>query len=448
MTNKKQLKDRIRARMAATGESYSTARRHVLGLRPDDVPAPARDAGYRLRGGQHPDSAVVTNLLAHHGVRLAATGAAPGEALVLGVGGGLGAGYALWAHAPGGTPTPVLGFRNGWHYTGRWIRTALHRWGVPFDEQATSMARRAADRLSAALDVGEPAIVWPDRFRIGYRHLPPHLDGHGGHPVVAYGTTGDRVRLDDRNLAPLTVPRERLDVARARVASYKNLLLVPRPDADREVSDGQLRAAVRAGLVDCAEQLRHTSESFSVPAWRAWSRLMTDRRDARGWPRLFADRRGVTGALLAAWEGIEPAGTSGGNLRRLYADFLTEAAALLDAPALGDVAGAFAVAARGWHEVAEAAFPAGVPALARLRELTAQVNGGIIADGDAGTAEVGSAAGRLWALRDRCDESPPLAAADLAELFAATGERLREVYHLEAAAVRRLHAAVADLPPA
>ncbi|MFC7545591.1 BtrH N-terminal domain-containing protein [Plantactinospora sp. GCM10030261] len=440
MTSKKQLKDRIRARMAATGERYSTARRHVLGRDPGEAPTP--DAGYPLRGGAHPDSAVVANVAAHHGLRLAATGAPPSEALVFGLGGGLGAGYILWEFARHDTRALVLGFRNGWQYTGRWVRQALHRLGVPFDEQATSGTARAATQLSTALDAGEPAIIWPDRYLAGYWHLPPHLDGHGGHPVLAYATDGDRVRLDDRNLAPLTVSRQALDVARARVVSYRNLLLVPRPGADRELSDADLRAALLAGLAECADHLRQTSESFSLPAWRKWSRMMTDKRNAKGWPRVFADGRGVAGALLSTWEGIEPAGITGGNLRRLYADFLTEAAGLLDAPALGDVAGAFAVAARGWHEVAEAACPTAVPEFARLRELTAEVNGGVVADGDAGAAEAASAAERLWALRARCDESPPLDAAALGELFAATGERLREVYHLEAAAVRGLHAAL------
>lgn len=40
MTAKKHLKRRIRARQAATGESYTTARRHVLAARPEAEPEP------------------------------------------------------------------------------------------------------------------------------------------------------------------------------------------------------------------------------------------------------------------------------------------------------------------------------------------------------------------------------------------------------------------------
>ena len=86
MTTRKHLKARIRARMATTGERYLTARRHVV----TDPPRDRRvDHGYALRGGVHPDSAALANVLAHHGIDLS-------EAMMLGIGGGLGAGYILW----------------------------------------------------------------------------------------------------------------------------------------------------------------------------------------------------------------------------------------------------------------------------------------------------------------------------------------------------------------
>jgi hypothetical protein len=77
----------------------------------------------------------------------------------------------------------VLGFRNGWQYTGRWVRQALHRRGVPFDEHATSGAKGAATRLSAALDAGQPAIIWPDRYLAA-----------AAAPGGARRSPGDRVR--------------------------------------------------------------------------------------------------------------------------------------------------------------------------------------------------------------------------------------------------------------
>ncbi len=66
-------------------------------------------------------------------------------------------------------------------------------------------------------------MVLPDRYHIGYRHVPAHLDGYGGHPVVVYREDEGGVYVDDRNLAPLRVERARLDAARGRVVSYKNM---------------------------------------------------------------------------------------------------------------------------------------------------------------------------------------------------------------------------------
>jgi hypothetical protein len=65
--------------------------------------APAVDAadgatlfGYRMRGGLHPETATLTNVLANQGVFSGLTGEPLTEASILGIGGGLGAGYILW----------------------------------------------------------------------------------------------------------------------------------------------------------------------------------------------------------------------------------------------------------------------------------------------------------------------------------------------------------------
>jgi hypothetical protein len=440
MTSKKQLKERVRTRMAATGERYATARRHIVGAEP--APAPVADHGYRLRGGQHPESAAVANVLAHHGVRLGATGAPMSEALVLGAGGGLGAGYILWEFAAHGSRVVTLGFRQRWNYTD-WTAILLDRLGVPTRVERTGGAKGAAAALDRALAAGTPALVLPDRQRIGYWHLPPHLDGHGGHQVVAYAAADGRVHLDDRTLAPLTVDHDRLDDARARVSSYRNLLIVPEPEAGAEIPDDVLRAALLAGLAACAAQVGGASESFSSPAWRKWARLMTDPRNAKGWPRVFADGRALTGALLSVWEGVGPAGMDGGHLRGLYAEFLREAVPLLDAPALGGVADAYDEAAAAWSAVAEAAFPADVPAFGRMRALTAAVSGGITAEGDAGAAEVAAAAAQLWDLHEAHDARPPLTDAEVADLFQAVAAALTAAYEREVHAAAALGAAVA-----
>jgi len=420
VTDNKHLKARIRARMARTGERYTTARAHLVG----PPSGPYTDHGYALRGGLHPDSALIANAL----------GGTLSEAMVLGIGGGLGAGYILWEFAAHRAPVLTLGFRKRWNYID-WLPDTLDRLGAGYEVHRTGGTKGAAATLDAVLAAGATAIVWPDREAIGYWHLPPHLNGRGGHPVLVYAADRDTVRLDDRNVAPLTVDREVLAAARARVGSYRNCLVAV---TGRPPAGGDPRAAVRAGIADCVAYLGAASDSFALPAWRKWARMVTDTRNAKAWPKVFADGTGLVDALLSVWEGVEPVGMDGGHLRTLYARFLDEAADLLGAPGLRECAGLFREAAAGWHAVAEAALPADVPEFARLRELTAAVAEGVAA-GDAGAATRAEAAGELWELRTACDRRPPV--DDTGALFTALAARLGAVYEAERAALDRLRAA-------
>jgi hypothetical protein len=421
MTESKHLKARIRARMARTGERYTTARRHVAG---GDVPHAVVDHGWTLRGGVHPDSAALANVLTHHG-------AAISEAMVLGVGGGLGAGYILWEFEAHDARIVVLGFRNQWQYPGRWAVKTLERLGIPHELHETGGARGAAERLDAALAAGRPALVTVDRQEIGHWHLPAHQSGRGGYPVVVHGIEGDRVRLDDCTLAPLTVGRERLDAARARIGSFRHRLLVPEPV--EAIGEESLRAAVRAGLADAAEHLAARSDSFGLPAWRKWARMLTDSRKPKAWQRVFADGRGIVGALLSTYEGIEPVGTYGGHLRGLYADFLDEAASLLSEPGLTAAASAYRGAAELWHRLAELALPADVPEYAELRAGLAAVHESVVARGDAGRGEAAEAAARLWALRSELGAAPPVEPD-----FGGLGAALEEIFAAEVGAAALL----------
>lgn len=304
MTSRKQLKAQVRARMAKTGERYTTALAHVAGASPA--------GGWKLSGGTDPDAAGLCAMLAARGI------SGLTEALVFGIGGGIGAGYILWEFKQHNSRHVTLGFSNTWQYVTRRTEKVLARLGIAA-EWHRSAPKAAQAWLTGQLDNGNAVMVWPDRYQIGYWDLPQAFDGHGGHPVVVYAASGDRVYLDDRNLAPLTVPRADLDRAVARVGTWKNQALVI-TDRDRTLD---VEAAVREGLRDVVEHLSLKSDSFSLPAWRKWSRMMTDTKAAKAWPRVFADGQGLDLALQSVREGVDGRfGVTGGNLRPLFADFL------------------------------------------------------------------------------------------------------------------------------
>jgi hypothetical protein len=436
VTSQKQLKARIRVRMAATGERYAAARARLVGADGDlDHSRAVVDAGWTLRGGSDPDASALANLLANAGV--VGPDGPLSEELILLVTGGLGAGYILWQFQRHDSRIVTLGFTNYAHYFDRRLSAAVTRLGLDADWSRTAGTVGAAAGLRRELGAGQPVIVWPDRYLIGYWQLPA-FDGLGGHPVIAYAERDGRIHLDDRTLAPLTVVGEDLDRARARVGSYRNAMLAVRT-RDFAIPGNRLRPAIRSGLEDMVSHLGGRSDSFAVPAWRKWSRMLVASGPAKAWPRVFADGAGLFGALLSVWEGIEPAGMTGGNLRREFGAGLTEAAALLDEPRLDDEAARWVEIAELWHILAEAAVPTSVPACARARELTAAVTGAV-AEGDAGRVDRTRAAAALWTLRDRYTAEPPFNAEEITAIFASMSGILRQIYDAEKAGVQRLGA--------
>ena len=444
MTTHKHLKQRIRSRMGKTGERYAAARAHVLSERSPGGTAPPTAAGWEYCGGTHPDTAALANVLRNLGVAAPHTGRPLSEALVLGVGGGLGAGYILWEFAQHDARILVLGFRHSWQYPARWAATTAERLGLHADLHETGGARSAAARLDDVLGRGLPAVLWADQQRLGYRHLPAWLDCYGRNPVVAVGGDAEHVLLDDLGVAPLTVERARLADARARVGSYKHRLIATDP-ALVQVDAERLRAAVEEGIAAQVAHLQGRSDSFSLPAWRKWARLSTDGRNRKSWPNVFADRRGLASALVSIYEGAGPrpgstVASGAGNLRALYADFLEEAAPLLDAPGVVGAAPAFREAAAAWATLVDAALPPGHPRLGRLRELVDGTERAVAA-GDAGAAEAKTLAAEHWALQEGLDRDPWLNESDQTDLLSDLGARVERIFAVESEAVAVLAAA-------
>ncbi|HSK37735.1 MAG TPA: DUF4872 domain-containing protein, partial [Actinomycetota bacterium] len=306
-------------------------------------------------------------------------------------------------------------------------------------------ARKADEELRAAVGQGVPAIAWAAQQLLGYRHLPAWLEGQGGPPVTVYGIdeAAGVAMVDDRNRAPLTVPLDALAPARARGVSYKNRLLVLDTPAAELDTDG-LRRAVRDGLAEQVEHLSQRSDSFSLPAFRKWARLLGDGRNAKAWPKVFADRVSLFDACRSVYESLEPqAGWGGGNLRGLYAEFLDEAAGLLGTRALGKAATAYREAAARWREVAEVAVPADREPFAEARRLIdrlqAQVEGG-----DAVRRKAAGTAASLWALRDRWRHEFPGDDADADALLRSLAAAVAAACDAEEAALAALAGALAS----
>ena len=439
MTTDKAFKRVVRARMAKTGERYAAARRTLIADatggrqkgRTDDYVA-ATTSGYRMRGGRHPETASIANVLANQGVISGLTGEPLSEAAVLGIGGGLGAGYILWEFKSHSSPVLVLGFRNQWQYPSipGWTAKTLERLGVGADLHQTSGSKGAREALDARLDAGTPVIASLDLQSMGTWGLPDALSGYFGHTLVIFGRDDGSYLVDDRGSAPFRIVPEVMAGARGRIGSFKHRIVALRSTTGQIPAD-RLRAAMRAGLDDQVEHLRSSSDSFSLPAWRKWARLMTDERNAKSWSRVFADGHGLFGSLLSLIEGVDgDAGASGGHLRELYAESLDEASVALDNPALGDAARAWRGVADQWEELADAAVPPDLDGAADAVEAVETIHDAVMA-GEPGRARARAAADASWTVRRRYADAFPLPPERVAAILEDLGERLAEIYAAE-----------------
>ena len=429
MTRQRQLKSLIRSRMDRTGENYMVARRHVLNARPSSE--------YELRGGAHPETSACANAFANRGITDPFTGQPISEALVLGAGGGVGAGYILWEfNSMKGTPRRVvtIGFRNQWQYPDRWYVKVCQRLGVAVQIHETSSAAKARDLLDRALDDGIPAIAFVSVADLPYWHLPAEQSGWWGYPITVYGREGDRYLVDDRNTGRLTIGADELAAARSRIPSYKNRLVVADPAAS-ELDEGRLVAGVRAGLEEQLAHLGEKSNSFSLPAFDKWAKMLTDTRNAKSWSKVFADGVGLVEALVSVCEQVDDPGQFGGSLRREYVEFLDHAEHLIGVD-LSQPADAYMVAAERW--LAVAAVCRSVPAVDKASQMS-RVRRDAVKRGDTGNEEALKAAEGIAGVLDTTDSIYP---NEMDDLFSTLSEAIHAVANAERDALETLRVAM------
>jgi hypothetical protein len=230
--------------------------------------------------------------------------------------------------------------------------------------------------------------------------------------------------------APLRIAPDVMAAARARIGSFRHRILAL-PTAEGRIPADRLRTAWQAGLEDQVDHLRSRSDSFSLPAWRKWSRTMTDERNAKAWPRVFADGRGLFGSLSAIHENVDgQVGPAGGHLRELYAAALDEAAVALDNPGLGGAARAWREVADRWEELADAAVPPDLDGAAEAVEAAEALHQAVM-KGEPGRSDAVAAAQAMWAVRDRYAASFPLPPDRTAAILADLGQRLGDIYQAE-----------------
>jgi hypothetical protein len=260
----------------------------------------------------HSVTAALAHLLAAAGAIARHTGKAYNEALLLGLGGGIGAGCCTFDFA--GRPCRRLGFRHRWEDDLRFVRDVLARVGAePVILEAHGPAG-AAKCLEKLLAQGLPVMAWV------------RLPGRPEPVVVVLGQDGDEALLLDGETDARRIPKADLATARNARPSHKNrLLAVPATPAGVD-----LRAAVKEALAACADRLLHPP----VPAL-----------GLEAIPQMPPDD-----ALAAAIE----TETDGVAFRHMFAAFLDEAAILTETSDLHACADTYRSLADAWNRLANA----------------------------------------------------------------------------------------------
>jgi hypothetical protein len=432
------LSARLRARLdpsAARCTAYSRHRKNHVGKEPM-----IRIEDYDEFGGMHWETGSLRNVLAYEGVKAPHTGEPFSEAMLLGLSGGVAVMVFVFEYE-GYPPHVALGTR----YPFDAMANVVEQLGVEAEVRQTSSQKKAVDNLLSALVVGQAPIVWADMFTLSYNGLPPS-PFTGMMPIVVfeYDIEGEAVRVSDRAKVPLTTTTGELAEARAAQPGFKNRLMTVIPPEDG--IEG-FPAAVSAAIRSCAslyldDPPKGSASNFGLAALDRWADLTANKRRKKSWRRIFADPADLYDALKAVYTSIQHNGTGGSASRPAYADFLDEAAGVLDNTALRDAGAAFRAAGACWDDLAVAALPEAVEPFGETRGLLDQSHRLFREQGNRADNERAATGDRLAALQREVGAAFPLDEGGIDGLLDDLADGIRAVREAEAEAVTALHEAL------
>ena len=435
MTTQKHLKRRVRERMERTGETYVTARRHVVAL-----PEARQDAEpFQHYPGSNPAAAALRVLAANAGLIAPHTGEPLSEAMALGLAGGIGAGMFTFRYEAEDFSSFYVAGRHLWQDDLGFLQGGCARLGLETRVEEASGAGPGLAKLEAVLEECGPAVAWVDAAHLPYRGMPAAWSGGAYHVVVVYRVEREAgtALLGDLADRPIELPLPTLAEARARIKKDKHRVLGVRPSAGGAGLD--LERAVRDGVAACVRGLTDARlKNFTLEAFRTWGNRLHGDRSKDGWERLFPPGRNLWDGLTSIYHFVEHYGTGGGLFRPLFADFLAEAGKALVDPQFAAAAERYAELGRGWSALAEAALPDGVPAFREAKELHTRKSELFLEEGAGAGEELAAVWRRLDELRAEAGEGFPVSEADCDALRRDLQRRVLALWEGETAALTGL----------
>jgi hypothetical protein len=296
--------------------------------------------------GDNFETSNVRNLLLASGVEVS-------EAMCLGIGGGIAAGYQFCPSVPNygtllGSGVQMIPRVKMMTTNGAWYRDTFARLGVDVDVRESTGKKAAQANLQAGLAAGKLVVAWTTP--LGLAQTANWTATCGMYTVLVRGISGDKVEYSD-HVSVRKIGLEEFTAARERVCSLKNRTMT--------VTVGKKldwKGAVKAGLQETAgDFVKPKLGTFNLPGLKEGVGLLNGAKNKRAWPVVFPGAK-VLLPMRDLYESIE-LGTGGGLMRPMYAAFLDEAAALLKAGELSEVAEQYRKLGEEWSAFAEFILP-------------------------------------------------------------------------------------------
>lgn len=396
--------------------------------------------------GRHYETGSIQNALALQNIKAPHTNKPFSEAFLLGVSGGITFGYFTFEYKDH-LPHVALLARNTFDP----FQTMLERLGVEQQVHQTTKAEIAQKNLVEALSTGNPAIVWADEYSLPYTHKNPAAYWNMI-PIVVYGIEEDEVLIADRSVKPFRVKMEALTKARARVKDDKfRLITIASPLTSKLVS------AVQKGIWQCASLFtdkppKGARHNFGFAAYEHLAEMLVNKRNKQSWERMFPAGAKLYNALAGFSEGkFNPPGAfvwincfwaSDGAERNLYADFLDEAAVLLEKKSLKDVAKQFRFSHKKWLQFADAILPSSITPFGEVKKLLLQKHKLFVEQGEDGRDEIEKINIRLKKVEAEITKKFPMPSSQVAEFRAELRDHIIGIAEVEKQAIDLLQASM------
>ncbi len=402
-----------------------------------------RIPSYTTVGGTFSDTSQLRNALTALEIVNPKTNEPFTEAMLLGIGGGLHFTYFIFEYEA--TATLVLHGRYEDIKQGAlFAELVCSRLGIPATRKETSGVKAAQRHLREALEQKRPALIWVDQAALPYHNLPVELERTFYHAITACGFEDSDVLIDDLAPEPWRMDWEELNEARNAIQYVNNRLLsIGRPEGSLRVRNG-----IVLGLKQCVANLSDQEVSnFGLEGIQHWESLLYDTDEKSRWNKIFNSPKRQYNALRDLYKCIRLGGNKGGSglLRGMFADFLMEAAPILEEPELENIATKYRRLEFSWNTLADTALPDAMGYLSKTRNLLDEQHKLLSENGGEAMERLREISDELWNMEIDADEHVANDGPLFAHLFNDIRDQLKSLYLQERSALEDLHEVVRGL---